>query len=76
MKPQRDILAYFQQGGKLTVQRALLMFHTTELRKIVSRLRKSGHDIRSKQMSDTTSDGRHVTFKEYYLANEQSIQTA
>lgn len=76
MKPQRDILAYFLGGGRLTVQRAFLMFHTTELRKIVSRLRKSGHDIRSKQMSDTTVDGRPVTFKEYYLVHEQPIQTA
>lgn len=76
MKPQRDILAYFQQGGKLTVQRALLMFHTTELRRIVCRLRKSGHDIKSKPISANTDDGRHVTFNEYYLENEQSAQTA
>ncbi len=76
MKPQRDILAYFQQGGKLTVIRAIQMFHTTELRRIVCRLRKQGYPIISKQMSDKTEDGRHVTFKEYYLADEQSIQTA
>ena len=31
MKPQRDILAYFQQGGKLTVQRALLGISGTDL---------------------------------------------
>lgn len=68
MKPQRDILAYFQQGGRLTVIRAIQMFHTTELRRIVCRLRKMGYPIVSKQMSDTTQDGRIVTFKEYYLA--------
>ena len=67
---QREILAYFLGGGRLTVQTAFHMFHTTELRKIVSRLRKSGHDIRSKQMSDTSVDGRHVTFNEYYLVCE------
>lgn len=76
MKVQRDILAYFHSGGKLTVQTAFHQFHTTELRKVVSRLRRSGYDIRSNRKSDTTEDGRHVTFNEYYLYNEQSIQTA
>lgn len=67
MKPQRDILAYFQQGGRLTVQKAFRKFHTTELRKIVSRLRRSGHNIASKAMNDETEDGRKVTYNEYFL---------
>lgn len=67
MKPQRDILAYFQQGGRLTVQKDFRMFHTTELRKIVSRLRRSGHNIASKAMKDETEDGRKVTYNEYFL---------
>lgn len=67
MKPTRDILAYLKEGGKLTVNRAIMMFHTTELRKIVSRLRREGYDIRANRCKDKTSDGRTVTFNEYYL---------
>lgn len=67
MTLQHNILAYFQQGGRLTVQKAFHLFHTTELRKIVSRLRRSGHNICSKAKSDETEDGRKVTFNEYFL---------
>lgn len=72
MKPTRDILAYLKEGGKLTVNRAIMMFHTTELRKIVSRLRREGYDIRANKLKDTTSDGRTVTFNEYYYVCEQN----
>ena len=64
----QQILAYFQQGGRLTVQKAFRLFHTTELRKIVSRLRRRGYDIRAKVMCDETADGRKVRFNEYFLA--------
>lgn len=30
--PQREILAYLLAGGRLTVQKAIQMFDTTELR--------------------------------------------
>ena len=46
--PQRQIAAYFRKGGRLTVKRAWDMFGTTELRRIVSRLRKGGMDIVSR----------------------------
>lgn len=67
MKPQRDILAYLQSGGRLTVNKAQRLFHTTELRKVISRLRKSGWAICSDRRNDKTEDGRKVTFNEYYL---------
>ena len=67
MKPKRDILAYLQSGGRLTVNKALRLFHTTELRKIVSRLRKEGWTICADKRQDETEDGRKVTYNEYYL---------
>jgi hypothetical protein len=73
MKPKQDILAYLQNGGRLTVNKALRLFHTTELRKIVSRLRREGHSIRATRCDDTTVDGRKVFFNEYYY---ESIPTA
>jgi len=38
--PQKEILEYFRAGRELTVIHALRLFHTTELRRIVSRLNK------------------------------------
>lgn len=67
---QKDILTYLKQGGRLTVKTAIMMFHTTELRKIVSRLRELGHRIGSTWRTDKAADGRQVRFKEYYLIAE------
>ena len=67
---QKGILTYLKQGGRLTVKTAIMMFHTTELRKIVSRLRELGHRIGSTWRTDKASDGREVRFKEYYLITE------
>ena len=67
MKPKRDILAYLQSGGRLTVNKAIRLFHTTELRKVVSRLRREGWSIAADRRHDTTEDGRAVTYNEYYL---------
>ncbi len=50
------------------MQKAFHLFHTTELRKIVSRLRRRGYDIRSEVKHDETADGRKVTYNEYYIA--------
>lgn len=67
---QKDVLTYLKQGGRLTVKTAIMMFHTTELRKIVSRLRELGHRIGSTWRTDKASNGREVRFKEYYLITE------
>lgn len=68
--PQSKILAYLKQGSRLTVQKAIHLFSTTELRRIVSRLRKRGYPIRDRKLSAILSDGRQASFKEYYLQNE------
>ena len=68
--PQSKILTYLKQGGRLTVQKAIHLFSTTELRRIVSRLRKRGYPIRDRKLSAILSDGRQASFKEYYLQNE------
>lgn len=65
--PQREILAYLLAGGRLTVQKASRLFETTELRKIVSRLRRRGQPIEDVMHYDTTRTGRRVQFKEYFI---------
>lgn len=67
--PMHEVLWAFQSGETLTVQRAFKMLHTTELRKIVSRLRRRGYDIRAKKQLRECSDGRRVWYHEYNLAN-------
>lgn len=62
-----EILAYFQRGGKLSTQKAFRMFHTTELRKIVSRLRRAGFPIKANRQHEVKSDGKKVAYNEYYL---------
>lgn len=66
-KPQREVLAYFMKGGHLTVQTAIRMFETTELRRIVSRLKQRGHAITSVRRYETTKTGRRVVFHEYFM---------
>lgn len=65
--PMHEVLWALESGESLTVQKAFKMFHTTELRKIVSRLRKRGYDIRAKKHIRECSDGRRVWFNEYFL---------
>lgn len=69
--PQREILAYLLKGGRLTVQKAWRMFSTTELRRIVSRLKQKGHPIVDEWKYSETNDGRRVKFKEYYMAQSE-----
>lgn len=69
--PMYEVLFSLMAGERLTVQKAFRLFHTTELRKIVSRLRRKGYDVRAVRKYKETIDGRRVTFNEYYLWNEQ-----
>lgn len=64
--PLYQVLFALLAGEKLTVQKAFRLFHTTELRKIVSRLRRRGYDIKDRMLSAET-DGRTSHFKEYYM---------
>ena len=65
--PQTKILTYLVVGGRLTVRKAERLFHTTELRRIVSRLRRKGYTISSDKLSAVTEDGRPTRFNEYYM---------
>ena len=43
------------------------IYHTTELRRIISRLRKMGYSICSTKQKAVTEDGRPTQFNEYYM---------
>ena len=66
-EPQKKILAGLLRGERLTVRKAEILYHTTELRRIVSRLRRKGYPICSDRRSTLTEDGRITKFNEYYL---------
>lgn len=68
--PQREILAYLLSGGRLTVQKAARQFETTELRKVISRLRRKGYAICADKCYDKTRSGRNTQFNEYYIAQQ------
>jgi hypothetical protein len=57
---QKEVLKHFKAGGSLTVLECLRLYHTTELRRIVSRLKKTGLNIIGKPVSGET-------FKQYFL---------
>jgi hypothetical protein len=61
---QEGIKKCFEMGGRLTVQGAFQRYSTTELRKIISRLRKAGMPI-----ADEWKQNGTVRYKEYYLSN-------
>mgnify|MGYP000104354441 FL=1 len=65
--PQSKILDYLKAGGRLTVRKAERLYHTTELRRIISRLRKMGYSICSTKQKAVTEDGRPTQFNEYYM---------
>ena len=55
------------------MKRAWDMFGTTELRRIVSRLRKGGMDIVSHWVSVETRDGRQQRVKEYSIQDAKPL---
>lgn len=69
IKPQQQILAWLLQGGSLSVQEAFRRFHTTELRKVIDRLRKRGYEIITR-WEDGTRDGRPIRYKRYSIKQE------
>lgn len=58
------IKKYFLVGETLTVQKTISKFHTTELRCVVSRLRKEGIPILSELCLDLNTD---KWYKEYWV---------
>lgn len=63
---QEGIKKCFEMGGRLTVQEAFHRFHTTELRKIVCRLKKAGYNI-----TDRWIEKNGNRFKQYGLDKKQ-----
>lgn len=59
---QNLILDYFMRGHSLTVVSCRERFHTTELRRVVSRLRKRGYDVIGRWK---TENG--YRFKRYFI---------
>ena len=49
------------------IRKAERLYHTTELRRIISRLRKMGYSICSNKQKAVTEDGRPTQFNEYYM---------
>ncbi|WP_317319160.1 helix-turn-helix domain-containing protein [Alistipes communis] len=72
-EPQRHIRDYLMQGGTLTVQQAFRRFHTTELRKVVTRLRRKGDTIVSRWTDGQSIDGRRSRYKVYYMIRTDNI---
>lgn len=58
---QGAVLDHFQRGGEITVLTCWRQYHTSELRRIVSRLRQAGHQIVGEKMNGDT-------YKTYRLA--------
>jgi protein associated with RNAse G/E len=65
-----EVLSALLAGERLTVQRAFQLFHTTELRKIISRLRRKGYNIKANKLTHLSLDNRKVHYNEYYLDDD------
>lgn len=63
------ILKYLLDGHSITVQQAMRYFGTTELRKIVSRFRRKGYNIKGSP-TYKNANGRTVMFFTYSLVND------
>lgn len=63
---QQQILDYYLSGGTLTVVTCREKFHTTELRRINSRLKDMGYNI----VGDFINPEEGAPYKEYRLLTE------
>jgi hypothetical protein len=59
---QTMVLEHFKKGGSLTVLDCLRMFHTTELRRIVSRIEKMGYIVSRENVPNEN-------YKKYYISS-------
>lgn len=62
-----QVATHLVNGGALTVKTCWVKFGTTELRKIVSRLRKRGHRVTTTQLTEMLPNGREVRYNEYRI---------
>jgi hypothetical protein len=67
MSCESQVLSYLLSGKELTVVKAFRLFHTTELRRIISRLRKS-IPIQSEMVTNYVTNKRYA---EYWINKNQ-----
>ena len=61
---QKFVLSHLKAGRSITVKECYFLYHTFDLRRIISRLKQEGHDIEGK--FETSPDGSE-TYKRYHL---------
>lgn len=64
--PQQQVKAFLLKGGTITVAIVSSLFHTTECRKIVSRLRAGGLPISDRYVNKENG----IRYKEYFIKSE------
>lgn len=57
------ILEYLLRGNSLTTLDCLRLFHSTEARHYIARIRKRGYDVKDKWLE--TENGEHI--KKYWI---------
>lgn len=71
--PQLEIMAHFLRGESLTVLQALRLYHTTELRRVISRINpeliRDGKMIQGEKLNGEK-------FKTYRLVNTLQLRIA
>lgn len=63
MRLQDKILTHFKEIGNITVREALVEYSVPSLTKIVSNLRKEGHDIESQTRHHPMTGQRYVRYQ-------------
>lgn len=70
MSAAKKIKEYLLSGGELTVLKARELFHTTELRVVIARLRKKEFKIVSEKIDHVEDDGYHFL---YYMEDAHDL---
>lgn len=70
MNKQEAIEAYMLLGAPITVAKAYSFFRTTELRKVISRMRKKGFVILHEDIEGFDANGYDCKYREYWLDRE------
>ena len=73
ISPQFEIFRHFVRGESLTVCEALTLYHTTELRKVVSRLNKDFFKDGKQIFGTKIGDNKYKT---YWLIDSAQIPMA
>ena len=71
---KQRVFEYLEEFGSMTVLECVQELGTTELRKIVSDLKKDGFDIEGDWTEGKNRFGEKVEWKRYSLAREETIE--